>query len=184
MRFVETAIPGLLLIEPDVYRDERGFFLETFHATKYSHAGIPGTFAQDNHSSSVRHTLRGLHLQRRQPQGKLVRVVAGTIWDVAVDLRRGSPTFRQWSAEELSAENFRQLYIPPGCAHGFCVLSETAHVLYKCTDVYDPTDEIGIAFDDRELNIPWPVERPLLSPRDQRHPSLQEVIAQIEAAAP
>ena len=113
MRVLETTIPGLLLIEPDVHRDERGFFLETFHATKYESAGIPRVFAQDNHSSSVRHTLRGLHLQRRNPQGKLVRVVAGAIWDVAVDLRRGSPTFGRWAAEELSGENFRQLYIPP-----------------------------------------------------------------------
>jgi len=182
MRFVETTIPGLIVIEPDVHRDARGFFLETFHATKYAEAGIPVTFVQDNHSFSVKDTLRGLHLQLRRPQGKLVQVVAGAIWDVAVDLRRGSRTFGQWAAEELTAENFRQWYIPPGCAHGFCVLSDTAKVHYKCTDLYDATDEVGIAFDDPDLAIPWPLTQPILSSRDRQHPPLREVLARIEAA--
>lgn len=181
MRFVETSIPGLIMIEPDVYRDDRGFFLETFHAAKYANAGLPEVFAQDNHSSSVKHTLRGLHLQLRRPQGKLVSVVAGAIWDIAVDLRRGSPTFGRWAAEELRAESFKQLYIPPGFAHGFCVLSDTAEVWYKCTELYDPTDEIGIAYDDPTLAISWPIEHPIVSPRDQRHPSLREVVARLKA---
>src|SRR5687768_2371649 len=148
MRFSETTVAGVILIEPDVYRDARGYFLETFHAAKYAAAGIPETFVQDNHSASMRDTLRGLHMQLRKPQGKLIRVVEGEIWDVAVDLRRGSPSFGVWTAEVLSAGNFKQLYIPPGCAHGFAVLSDTAQVEYKCTELYDPKDEIGIAYND------------------------------------
>ena len=180
MRFIETTIPGLVLIEPDVHRDERGFFLETFNAARYGSAGIPVMFAQDNHSSSVRGTLRGLHLQKRKPQGKLVRVIAGAIWDVAVDVRRGSPTFGRWAADELSADNFKQLYIPPGCAHGFCVLSETADVVYKCTDLYDSTDEVGIAYNDPVLAIPWPIAEPILSLRDRQHPLFHEVLAHLD----
>ncbi len=176
MRFIPTTLPGVIMIEPDVHRDARGYFLETFHAAKFAHAGIPSAFVQDNLSSSVRNTLRGLHLQLRKPQGKLVHVVEGEIWDVAVDLRRGSPTFGKWAAETLSAENFRQLYVPAGCAHGFCVLSPTAQVQYKCTELYDPADEIGIAYDDPELAIPWPVEHPILSDRDRRHSRLADLI--------
>ena len=126
MRFNNTHIPGVILIEPDVHRDPRGFFLETFHAAKYGAAGIPERFVQDNHSSSAGGTLRGLHMQVQKPQGKLIRVVEGEIWDVAVDVRPSSPTCGQWVAETLSADNFKQLYVPPGCAHGFCVLSEVA----------------------------------------------------------
>ena len=126
MRFVETEIAGVTVVEPDIHRDARGFFLETFHAAKYAAAGIPSTFLQDNHSSSARGTLRGLHMQILRPQGKLVRVTAGEIWDVALDVRPDSPTFMRWTAATLSAENFRQLYIPPGCAHGFCVTSDVA----------------------------------------------------------
>ena len=180
MRFLQTTIPDLVLIEADVHRDERGFFLEAFNAARYASAGIPAVFAQDNHSSSVRGTLRGLHLQKRKPQGKLVRVVAGAIWDVAVDVRRDSPTRGRWTAEELTANNFKQLYIPPGCAHGFCVLSETAEVLYKCTELYDPTDEVGIAYNDPVLAIPWPVDAPILSARDRQHPLLHEVLALLD----
>jgi len=176
MRFTPTALSGVIMIEPDVYRDARGYFLETFHAAKYAQAGIPSAYVQDNLSCSVRHTLRGLHLQLRKPQGKLVHVVEGEIWDVAVDLRRGSPTFGRWAAETLSAENFRQLYVPAGCAHGFCVLSPTTQVQYKCTELYDPADEIGIAYDDPELAIPWPAENPILSDRDRRHPRLSDLI--------
>lgn len=179
MRFTHTVLPGVVVIEPDVYRDDRGYFLETFHAAKYSAAGIPSAFVQDNHSSSVQRTLRGLHMQALKPQGKLVHVVEGEIWDVAVDARRGSPTFGRWVAEVLSAANFKQVYIPPGCAHGFCVLSATAHVQYKCTDVYDPTDEIGVAWDDPALAIGWPVRDPLLSDRDRRHPALTEVVGRL-----
>jgi dTDP-4-dehydrorhamnose 3,5-epimerase len=181
MRFVATSIPGLVVVEADVHRDERGFFLETFHAARYASAGIPAVFAQDNHSSSVRGTIRGLHLQKRKPQGKLVRVVAGAIWDVAVDVRRDSPTLGRWAAEELTADNFKQLYVPPGCAHGFCVLSDTADVLYRCTELYDATDELGIAYNDPALAIPWPVSDPILSSRDRQHPPFHEVLAHLHA---
>jgi dTDP-4-dehydrorhamnose 3,5-epimerase len=176
LRFLSTDIPGVIRIEPQVFRDDRGFFLETFRADKYGEAGIPTTFVQDNHSSSVKNTLRGLHLQWRMPQGKLVRVVRGEIWDVAVDLRRDSPAFGRWAAATLSADNFHQLYVPPGCAHGFCVLSDIADVEYKCTAFYDPAGEAGIAYDDPELAIPWPVTVPILSSRDQRHGSLQDLL--------
>jgi dTDP-4-dehydrorhamnose 3,5-epimerase len=179
MRFIETTVPGVIVIEPDVYRDARGYFLETFHAGKYAAAGIPEVFVQDNHSSSVRGTLRGLHMQIRKPQGKLVRVTEGEIWDVAVDLRRHSPTFGRWAAERLSADNFKQLYLPPGCAHGFCVLSDTAQVQYKCTELYDPADEIGISYDDPTLAIRWPIEQPILSERDRRHPQLAALIERL-----
>jgi dTDP-4-dehydrorhamnose 3,5-epimerase len=128
----------------------------------------------------VQHTLRGLHLQLRKPQGKLIRVVEGEIWDVAVDVRPGSPTFGRFVTTVLSAENFRQWYVPPGCAHGFCVLSPTAQVQYKCTELYDPADELGIAYDDPAIGIPWPADRPILSERDRRHPRLQEVLERLE----
>ena len=180
MRYTETRIPGVILVEPDVYRDARGFFLETFHARKYAAAGIPGSFAQDNHSLSGAGTLRGLHMQVTKPQGKLIRVVEGEIWDVAVDARPSSSTFGQWVAEVLSAENFKQFYVPPGCAHGFCVLSARAQVQYKCTEIYDPADEIGIAWNDPALAIRWPVANPLLSDRDRGHGSLQNVLEKLE----
>lgn len=176
MKFSETAVTGVILIAPDVHRDARGYFLETFHAGKYAAAGLPLQFVQDNHSSSVANTLRGLHMQVQRPQGKLVRVVEGEIWDVAVDVRRGSPTFAQWTAEVLSADNFKQLYIPPGCAHGFCVLSPSAQIEYKCTELYDPADELGIAWDDPSLAIPWPVRDPLMSDRDRSHRRMNELL--------
>lgn len=182
MRVITTEIPGVIIVEPDVHRDARGYFLETFHAAKYAAAGIPEVFLQDNHSCSVQHTLRGLHLQVRKPQGKLVRVVQGDIWDVAVDVRPGLPTFGRWTATRLTAENFRQLFVPPGCAHGFCVLSETAQVEYKCTQLYDPTDEVGIAYDDPDLAIEWPVKAPILSDRDRRHGRLVELSSRLTGA--
>jgi dTDP-4-dehydrorhamnose 3,5-epimerase len=175
MRVVQTDLPGVLIVEPDVHRDARGFFLETYHAAKFASAGLDVSFVQDNHSSSVQHTLRGLHAQRTRPQGKLVRAVEGEIWDVAVDLRPDAPTFGQWTATTLSADNFRQLYIPPGFAHGFCVLSLTAQVEYKCTTFYDPSDEIGIAYNDPDVAIRWPVAHPVLSERDKGHPRLAEL---------
>lgn len=175
MRFLQTDLPGVVIVEPVVHRDPRGFFLESFHAGKFAEAGIDVRFVQDNQSSSVRNTLRGLHLQLRMPQGKLVRVIEGEIWDVAVDVRPESATFGRWTATHLSADNFRQLYIPPGFAHGFCVTSEQAQVQYKCTALYDPADEIGIAYDDPDLAIAWPVTEPILSARDQRHPRLAEM---------
>ncbi len=177
MKFLPTDLPGVTIVEPDVFRDARGYFLESFHTDKYTAAGLPAMFVQDNHSSSVSGTIRGLHLQVRKPQGKLVRVVEGEIWDVAVDVRPASPTFGRWTACLLSASNFRQLYVPEGCAHGFCVLSERAQVEYKCTAVYDPSDEAGIAYDDSTLAIAWPIARPLLSERDQRNPPLADFLA-------
>ncbi len=174
MNVIPTKLPGVRIIEPDVYRDRRGFFLESYNQARYVAHGIEDRFVQDNHSHSVRGTLRGLHYQSPPGQAKLVRVVRGEVWDVAVDIRWGSPTFGQWVAVRLSAENHRQLYIPVGFAHGFCVLSETADFLYKVTGYYDPARERGIAWDDPDLAIPWPVEAPLLSDRDQRHPRLAE----------
>jgi dTDP-4-dehydrorhamnose 3,5-epimerase len=177
MRFAETEVAGAMRVDPAVHRDARGFFLESFHAEKYAAAGLPALFVQDNHSRSTGGTLRGLHMQILKPQGKLVRVIEGEIWDVALDVRPESPTFMKWTAETLSAENFRQLYIPPGCAHGFCVTSEVAQVQYKCTELYDPADEIAIAWNDPAAAIPWPIREPLLSARDQAARPLKEVLA-------
>lgn len=174
MKVTPTAHPEVLLIEPAVFNDARGFFLESFHAGKFRAAGLPVDFVQDNHSRSSAGVLRGLHYQLRHPQGKLVRVVTGSVYDVAVDIRRGSPRFGQWAGVELSADNHHQLYIPPGFAHGFCVLSETVDFLYKCTDVYTPGDEYGIAWDDPELAIAWPAMDYLLSGKDRVLPRLRD----------
>jgi dTDP-4-dehydrorhamnose 3,5-epimerase len=176
MHVTPTSMPGVLLIEPDVHRDGRGFFLEAYHSEKYRAHGIDAPFVQDNHTQSIGGTIRGLHLQVRRPQAKLVRVIEGEIYDVAVDVRRGSPTFGRWIGVMLSTANFIECYIPPGFAHGFAVTSAVAQVLYKCTDVYDPACEVGIAWDDPALAISWPVARPLLSDRDSRHPHLAELI--------
>ncbi len=173
MKILPTALPDVLIIEPDVFRDERGWFLETYHHQKYKDGGIPLFFVQDNCSSSVRGTLRGLHAQMSRPQGKLVRVTKGEIFDVAVDIRRGSPTFASWESVLLTAENFKQIYVPPGFAHGFCVLSEIAEVEYKCTDIYTPGDEITIAWNDAQIGVQWPNESPILSPKDTAGQSLQ-----------
>jgi len=177
MRVIPTAISGVLIIEPVVHADARGHFLETFHARTYAAAGLPGEFVQDNESLSLKGVLRGLHLQLKGPQGKLVRVVQGEIWDVAVDIRPESPTFGQWVGETLSAENWRQLYVPPGCAHGFCVMSDQAIVHYKCTTFYDRDDEVGIAYNDPSLAIPWPIADPVLSPKDQRNMRWSDFVA-------
>jgi dTDP-4-dehydrorhamnose 3,5-epimerase len=179
VRFVQTDLPGVVVVEPDVHQDSRGFFLETYHAAKYREGGIDGPFVQDNHSRSIRGTLRGLHLQLGRPQGKLIRVIEGEIYDVAVDVRRRSPTFGRWVAVSLSAENFKQCYVPPGFAHGFCVLSPDAQVEYKCTDLYQPASEIGVAWNDPALSIAWPIAEPLLSDRDRRHPTLAELMEQL-----
>ena len=179
MKFVPTGIPGVILIEPHVYRDGRGFFLETYHAQKFEAGGIHATFVQDNHSSSMRGTIRGLHAQRRHPQGKLIRVIEGEIYDVAVDIRQGSPDFGRWVGTWLSAAGFVQLFVPPGFAHGFCVVSETAQVEYKCTDVYDPASEFSVRWDDSSLGIDWPIDRigePILSERDRCAKTLSELI--------
>jgi dTDP-4-dehydrorhamnose 3,5-epimerase len=175
MRFLPTELPEVIVIEPDVHRDSRGFFLETYHAEKYREGGVSAMFVQDNHSRSVRDTLRGLHAQLRHPQGKLVRVLQGEIFDVAVDVRRGSPAFGRWVAVTLSAGNFRQCYIPPGFVHGFCVLSETAEIEYKVTDFYDPTGEITVLWNDPAIAIPWPVRTPILSAKDQQGKRLADL---------
>jgi len=175
VRVLPTELPGVLIIEPDVHHDGRGFFVETYHADRYRQHGITGPFVQDNHSQSVAGTVRGLHLQLRRPQGKLIRVIEGEVFDVAVDVRRGSSAFGRWVGVTLSADSFRQCYIPPGFAHGFCVISPIAQLEYKCTDVYDAADEIGIAWNDPGLGIQWPVMTPILSTRDSRHPTLAQV---------
>ena len=175
MRFVETEVVGVILVEPTVHRDERGFFVETYHGTRYREAGIDAVFVQDNHSRSTRGTLRGLHGQFPRCQGKLVRVIEGEIYDVAVDARRGSPTYGKYAAATLSADNFFQLWVPPGLVHGFCVTSETAQVEYKCTDVYHPEDEFSVAWNDPDLAIPWPVPDPILSAKDRDAPRLRDV---------
>jgi dTDP-4-dehydrorhamnose 3,5-epimerase len=167
MNVIKTKLDGCVIIEPKVFGDERGFFLETFQAERYiSEAGITLPFVQDNHSRSSKSVLRGLHFQKTKPQGKLVRVVRGQVYDVAVDIRKGSLTYGQWEGLILSEENKTQLWVPPGFAHGFVVLSDTADFEYKCTDYYDPSDEGSILWNDSDLDIPWPVDNPILSNKD------------------
>lgn len=176
MKVLESDLPGVLILEPVVYGDHRGFFLETYREQRYREVGIRETFVQDNHSRSRQGVLRGLHYQLRHPQGKLVSVMRGHIYDVVVDIRRGSPSFGQWLGVELSDENHRQLYVPPGFAHGFCVLSEVTDFIYKCTDIYRPEDEYGVRWDDPELAISWPTDdTPRLSEKDLALPLLSEV---------
>jgi dTDP-4-dehydrorhamnose 3,5-epimerase len=175
MNVFPTSLPDVALIAPRVFPDPRGFFMETWQAERYRKADIPGPFVQDNYSYSSRGVLRGLHYQLKHPQGKLVYVFQGEVFDVAVDIRHGSPTFGRWVGEILSGDNHHQMYIPPGFAHGFCVLSETAHVLYKCTDFYTPGDEYGLRWDDPSLGIAWPVSRPVLSAKDGQYPTLHTV---------
>ena len=175
MKFTPTELPDVVVVDPDVHRDARGFFLETYHRQKYAAGGITAAFVQDNHSRSGRGTLRGLHAQVKRPQGKLIRVVEGEIYDVALDIRRGSATFGRAVGMTISGEDFRQLWIPPGFAHGFCVLSEVAHVEYKCTELYDAADEISILWNDPDLHIAWPIRDPTVSAKDSRAPRLREV---------
>ncbi len=167
MKTVATELPGVVVVEPRVFTDARGFFFESYNAQRYAHAGIPPLFVQDNHSSSVKGTIRGLHYQLRHPQGKLFRVLRGTVFDVAVDIRRGSPTFGRWTGVELSADNKRQLFIPAGFAHGFCVTSDGAEVEYKCTDMYVADDQRGVLWNDPTIGIGWPVRDPVLSDQDR-----------------
>jgi len=171
----EGKLPGLRLIQPRAFPDQRGFFTETYHVHKYPEAGVDQPFLQDNFSFSRRHVLRGMHFQSKYPQGKLVFVVQGEIFDVAVDIRRGSPTFGQWESFILSSENHHQLYVPAGFAHGFAVLSDTAAVMYKCTDVYRPDDDCGICWNDPDLGIAWPISTPVLSDKDACLPPLREL---------
>lgn len=174
MRVIETALPGVLVLEPHVHRDSRGLFVEVYHAARLEAIGVPATYVQQNHSRSVRGTLRGLHWQYRRPQAKLVRVLVGEIYDVAVDIRRGSSTFGAWVGVHLSGDSFHQMYIPEGFAHGFCVLSETADVEYNCTDYYDPGGEAGLPWNDSGIGITWPVPSPLLSAKDLVHRPLHQ----------
>jgi len=176
VKVTPTALPGVVLIEPAVHRDARGLFFEGYNQEKYDKAGVHARFVQDNQSNSVRGTLRGLHMQTRKPQAKLIRVLRGEIFDVAVDVRLGSPTFGKWISATLSADNFLQIFVPVGFAHGFIVTSETAEVEYKCSDFYDPGGELGLRWDDPQLAIPWPTKTPLLSPKDAANPGLKEAM--------
>lgn len=182
MIIVETILPGVLIVEPRVFRDDRGFFLETFSTRHLARTSIPEHFAQDNHSRSERGVLRGLHYQLEHPQGKLIHVARGKIFDVAVDIRRGSPTFAKWFGAELSDENLTSLWIPPGFAHGFCVMSEVADVIYKCTVPFESADDRGVAWNDPRIGIKWPVANPLLSPKDAAYAPLADDRADLPVA--
>lgn len=174
MNIIKCDIEGLLILEPVLFGDERGFFMETYSKAKYTEFGIDAEFVQDNHSRSTRDVIRGLHYQLNPGQEKLVRVLSGEVFDVAVDIRRESPTFGRWEGCLLSGENKRQFYVPRGFAHGFCVLSDIAEFAYKCGDYYSPKDERGIAWNDPEIAIDWPVKIPILSERDKNLPQLSE----------
>ena len=174
MKVTETALPGVLIIEPRVFSDDRGFFFESYQAERYAAAGMAVSFVQDNVSRSVRGTLRGLHFQEPRAQGKLVQVMRGSVYDVVVDVRRGSPTFARWIGVELSGDTPKQMWIPPGFAHGFCVTSETADFHYKCTVPYSPEAERAVRWDDPTLAIAWPVANPLLSKKDAAAPLLAD----------
>lgn len=175
MRVLTTELAGVLIIEPKVFSDNRGYFFESFQAERYLQHGIPGHFVQDNFSHSVKNTLRGLHYQLKHPQGKLISVSYGSVLDVIVDIRLSSPTFGESLCIELNAESPKQVYIPPGMAHGFFVLSDTVGFCYKCTDYYHPQDERGILWNDPDLKIGWPADEPILSPKDKEYPRLKDV---------
>ena len=175
MKRIDTSILGVFLIEPSVFEDQRGFFFESYHQRKFAELGIEDHFVQDNHARSVKNTLRGLHYQIKNPQSKLCRVILGEVLDVVVDIRVGSPTFGRWESALLSAQNRRQIYVPPGFAHGYVVLSETAEFLYKCGDFYRPEYERGVLWNDPELAIKWGIETPILSDKDRRNPTLTAV---------
>jgi dTDP-4-dehydrorhamnose 3,5-epimerase len=172
MNIIATGLPGVLVFEPKVYGDQRGFFVETYRDRILTEAGVDKPFVQDNHSRSCRGVLRGLHYQLVQPQGKLVRVARGKVFDVAVDVRKGSPHFGQWYGTVLDDESLRMMYVPPGFAHGFAVLSETADFIYKCTDYYHPQSEQGILWDDPDIGIEWPIGDVSLSDKDRKNPPL------------
>ncbi len=184
MKITETDLPGVRIVEPKVFQDARGFFLETFSASRYERGGMGGPFVQDNHSRSLKGTVRGLHLQVSKPQGKLMRAVSGSMLDVAVDVRVGSPTFGRWTSALLSGDNFKQLYVPPGFAHGFAVLSDVVDVEYKCTDYYDANDELTVLWNDPAIAIDWPVEAPTLSARDRAARPLHELLDRLPRFIP
>ena len=175
MNVIETALPGVLIIEPKAFGDHRGFFLETFQVERYREAGITLPFVQDNHSRSQRGVLRGLHFQKTRPQGKLVSVSRGAVYDVAVDIDPASATYGHFVGVELNDDNHRQMWVPPGYAHGFCVLSEVADFQYKCTDFYFPADEGGLLWNDPDVGIPWPITEPQLSAKDIDNPRLRDL---------
>lgn len=175
MKVLKTSLPGVFILEPRVFEDKRGFFMETYHQNRYGQIGLDCPFVQDNLSHSLRGILRGLHYQLKHPQAKLVQVIKGTVFDVTVDIRHGSPSFGQWTGVYISDENRHQIFIPEGFAHGFCVLSETADVVYKCTDFYAPDDEEGILWSDPGLRIDWTIADPLLSDKDSQYPCLSDV---------
>jgi len=175
MKVSSTSLPDVLIIEPQVFEDTRGFFMETYHQKRYEQFNIDCAFVQDNFSHSTHGILRGLHYQLQYPQAKLVQAIHGSIFDVAVDIRQGSPTFGKWVGAHISDKNRRQIFVPKGFAHGFCVLSKTADILYKCTDFYAPDDEEGILWSDPGIDIDWPVTDPLLSDKDSKYPCLKDV---------
>ena len=178
MKIITTSIEGILIIEPKTFEDNRGFFMETYHQKRFNAFGINTTFVQDNLSYSLKNTLRGLHFQIKHPQAKLIQVISGEIFDVAVDLRPGSATFGKWIGIHLSDENKRQLFIPKGFAHGFCVLSEFALFYYKCSDFYAPEDEGGVIWSDPDIGIEWPVENPIISKKDNQFQKLSGLTAE------
>jgi len=184
MKVTQTSLPGVLRLEPQVFGDDRGFFMETYQAARYADRGIPGAFIQDNLSRSAKGTLRGLHFQEPKGQGKLVQVLRGAVYDVAVDVRRGSPTFGKWIAEELSDANRHQLWIPPGFAHGFVVLSDAADFFYKCTELYAPECERAIAWNDPDLGIRWPIATPRLSAKDAAGVRLRDIEKKLVKSSP
>ncbi|OUD13308.1 dTDP-4-dehydrorhamnose 3,5-epimerase [Thioflexithrix psekupsensis] len=172
MKVISTPLPGVVLIQPKVFGDERGFFLENYQAQRYREYGLPDQFVQDNHSRSAKNVLRGLHFQKNYPQGKLVYVTSGIVFDVAVDIRVGSATYGRWVGVTLTAESHQQFYVPPGFAHGFCVLSDVADFHYKCTEYYHPEDEGCLRWDDPDVGITWPIAQPILSAKDAAAGSL------------
>ena len=176
MEFIQTEIPDIILIKPTVIEDHRGYFMESYHIEKFKIGGIKSVFVQDNHSKSVQNTLRGLHFQVQYPQAKLLRCLKGEVFDVAVDIRQDSPYFGKWVGEELSEENRYQLYIPKGFAHGYYVMSETAEIAYKCSEVYHPEDELGVRWSDPNIAIEWPALNPILSNKDAILPFLADII--------
>ena len=176
MRVTETNLPGVLIIEPKLYKDERGYFKENFQVNRYLKIGVNYKFVQDNLSHSKKNVLRGLHFQKNKPQGKLISCYKGIVFDVVVDINPHSQTFKKWFGMKLTGDNHKQLWIPPGYAHGFCVLSDEADFHYKCTDYYDHEDESGLIWNDDDIAIQWPIQNPILSKKDQENPKLKELI--------
>ncbi len=176
MKIIPTSLKGLLIVEPEVFQDSRGYFMETYHQDRYREYGIDPCFVQDNLSYSVQGTLRGLHYQIKHAQAKLVQVISGEIYDVAVDIRSESETFGKWASVHLSGTNKRQFFIPEGFAHGFCVISETTLFSYKCSDVYSPQDEGGVLWSDPHIGIDWPVKNPIISKKDSQYPRLFDIL--------